>query len=128
MFLYILDNQAPEFISCPQNEIITVNTTYRTNVATNVQWEVPKYFDNSIAVEGDQLTLSEQNGYKSPRDFKIGETKVKYTVRDKSGLEATCEITIKVQGKVCSNLRLPRQPVKNEGCICIYSNGWSIQC
>lgn len=97
-FLFVSDQQAPRFTSCPPKQ--AVNTTFRTNVAKNVQWKIPTYYDNSIAVEGDQLTLVEQNGYTSPRDFGIGTTRVKYTVKDKSGLEDTCQFEIRVEGTV----------------------------
>ena len=98
VFFFVLDHEAPRFTSCPSKQV--VNTTYRTNVAKNVQWNIPTYYDNSVAVEGDQLTLVEEHGYTSPRDFAIGATWVKYTVKDKSNLQDTCQFEIKVEGTV----------------------------
>ena len=95
---FVLDNKPPTFISCPSRQV--VNTAYRTNVAKNVQWKIPTYYDNSVAVEGDQLTLVEEHGYTSPRDFEIGTTMVNYTVKDKSNLQDSCQFEIKVEGTV----------------------------
>ena len=93
-----LDIQQPIFRSCPPKQV--VSTTFRTNVAKNVEWKTPTYYDNSIQVEGDQLTLVEDNGLTSPRDFEIGRHRVRYTVKDKSGLEAYCQFEIIVEGMV----------------------------
>ena len=94
----VSDSTPPRFTSCPFQIVLT--TTFRSNVAKNVQWKTPTYYDNSVPVEGDQLTLVEKNGYSSPRDFGIGEHRIKYTVTDKSGLKSFCYFTIIVKGRV----------------------------
>ena len=72
--------------------------SYRTNVAKQVTWETPTYVDNSMNVENYQLTLTEKNGYTSPRDFEEGEHLIVYTVTDRFGNTDTCNFKIIVEG------------------------------
>lgn len=92
-----LDNKSPTFTNCPKKNI-EVSTSYRTNVAKQVTWEIPTYTDNSMNVENYQLTLTEKNGYTSPRDFEIGEHHIEYTVTDRVGNKNTCKFKIIVKG------------------------------
>ncbi|KAK3728579.1 hypothetical protein QZH41_011661 [Actinostola sp. cb2023] len=82
-------------IKCPDS--IMTSTSLRLPHAL-LTWSDPVYEDNSIGADPlAELTVTSK--FTSPHAFKIGRTKVSYTVRDNAKLEASCFFDVVVQDK-----------------------------
>jgi hypothetical protein len=99
-FTVIVTDVTPPVITCPNN--VTVNTFEDRAAPDSVRWNPPQVFDN-VGVKEVQSNVSMNAA------FEIGDTFVRYTVKDKAGLEANCTFKVTVNklikkgtGKLCS--------------------------
>ena len=87
--LYFADREKPVFTYCPSDIGKTKASTSGTTEV--VSWDEPTFKDNSGYVELVHQT------HKSGDSFAVGPINlIRYTVRDYSGNEQTCEFHIKI--------------------------------
>ena len=89
-----VDSQPPN-ITCPGN-IRTNNTLYQDHAV--ITWVEPTYHDNSIGVD-PLADVTVTSTHKSGERFLIGKYYVQYTVRDGTGLTASCQFGVEVLGQ-----------------------------
>ena len=87
--LLLTDSEAPIIDFCQSPPVFLTNNG--ENVAGNVEWDEPIFHDNSK----DPIKINKTHGF---GDFPLGSTKVTYVATDSSGNQATCDLTIEVQG------------------------------
>lgn len=86
--IFIIDNEPPKVISCPQN--IEKTATSKTQVI----WTEP-VFDDNVEGRGVDRDSSLKNG----QQFGEGQHNVRYTAADKAGNKAVCEFKLIIRSE-----------------------------
>lgn len=84
------DQEAP-VITCPENEIVQMDTLMCTRV---YEYELPTATDNCTAEEDMTITLID--GLESGEEFPIGVTTITYEAEDEAGNRDTCSFEIEM--------------------------------